>query len=312
VRTQFLLSCFILLAVTLTACTRERPTPEPTASPAATAPASGQGGAEPVVEAIGTSAASPSPSPDAGTPTPEPTATRAMLQYTVQAGDTINSIAASFRISPQLLREMNNLLDDNIFAGQILRVPEGDPTPTPEPFRHTVKANETLSSIAAQYGVSFITLIEVNNIQNPDALIVGTTLLIPGMAAPDTQSTTTTGGTTGTTTTGAQEPVIHVVQPNETLSSIAELYSVSAADISAINNIQNPNLLRAGQRLIIPGITQRQLQEARSIAHVVQSGESLSGIARDYGVTVQAIMTANDLTDPNTIMVGQRLLIPRP
>ncbi len=313
-RTQFLLSCFLLLAVlSLTACTRERPTPSPTI-----APTSEQGGAEPIVEMVDASTATPSPSPDANTPTPEPTATREIFQYTVVAGDTINSIAARFTISTQQLRELNNLRDDNIFAGQILRVPEPDPTPTPEPFRHTVKANETLSSIAAQYGVNPNRLIELNNILNPDALQVGQELLIPGMTAPAGAGSNAQGDAataapgSGATTTDAQQLVTHVVQPGETLGSIAALYGVNAADISAVNGITNPNLLRAGQQLVIPGVTQRQMLEARSTVHVVQSGESLSGIAQQYGVTMQAIMAANELSDPNTIMVGQRLLIPRP
>ncbi|MFN3332899.1 MAG: LysM peptidoglycan-binding domain-containing protein [Caldilinea sp.] len=313
-RTQFLLSCFLLLAVlSLTACTRERPTPSP-----AIAPTSEQGGAEPIVEMVDASTATPSPSPDANTPTPEPTATREIFQYTVVAGDTINSIAARFTISTQQLRELNNLRDDNIFAGQILRVPEPDPTPTPEPFRHTVKANETLSIIAAQYGVNPNRLIELNNILNPDALQVGQELLIPGMTAPAGAGSNAQGDAataapgSGATTTDAQQLVTHVVQPGETLGSIAALYGVNAADISAVNGITNPNLLRAGQQLVIPGVTQRQMLEARSTVHVVQSGESLSGIAQQYGVTMQAIMAANELSDPNTIMVGQRLLIPRP
>ena len=316
-RTQLLFFCLLLLAVfSLTGCTRERPTP--TATPTTeTTSGSEQGGAEPVVETVGTVAASPSPTQEATTPTPEPTATRPVIQYTVRSGDTINSIASSFGISVQQLRELNNLLDDNIMAGQILRIPEGEPTPTPEPFRHTVAANETLSSIAALYGVNYNTLIEVNNILNPDALQVGQTLLIPGVVAPgaasETETSTTDGiATTETTTTSPQDPVIHVVQPGETLSSIASLYDVSTADIGAVNNISNPNLLRAGQRLVIPGVTQRQMMEARSLSHVVQSGESLSEISQQYGVSMQDIMAANDLTDPNTIMVGQRLLIPQP
>ncbi len=312
-RTQLLLSCFILLAaLSLTACTRERPTPEATAT-AEIAPGNTQGG-DPIVETDDTATASPTPAPATSTPTPEAVATRAVTQYTVRSGDTLNSIAASAGTSVQQLRELNNLLDDNIMAGQILRIPEADPTPTPEPFRHTVKSGETLSTIAALYGLNPNTLIEVNNILNPDALQVGQTLFIPGVGAPSTagESVAGTAAGTGGTTASSQDPVIHVVQPGETLSNIAALYGVSAADISAVNNISNPNLLRAGQRLVIPGVTQRQMLEARSITHIVQSGESLSGIAQNYGVTMQAIMAANDLTDPNTIMVGQRLLIPQP
>ena len=45
--------------------------------------------------------------------------------------------------------------------------------------------------------------------------------------------------------------------------------------------------------------------------HVVRSGETLSVIARQYGVTVQAIVEANELADPNTLRTGQKLFIPQ-
>src|SRR5690606_22262648 len=179
----------------MSACTRERSTPEAPAAPTAaaeTAASATPSSAEPVVEA-----GDSTPAPEAeetATPTPEPTDVRGTFQYTVQAGDTIASIAASFSTSEQKIRELNFLPDDNIFAGQILIVPEGEPTPTPEPFKHVVQAGETLFSIAALYGVQPFVLVEVNNIQNPHALAVGTELLIPGVASPSTGGDSDGGG----------------------------------------------------------------------------------------------------------------------
>jgi LysM repeat protein len=65
-----------------------------------------------------------------------------------------------------------------------------------------------------------------------------------------------------------------------------------------------------GQQLVIPGVSAREALEARGERHVVQSGESLSMIAAEYGVSIESIMAANSLDDPNTIVVGQELLIP--
>jgi spore germination protein len=45
---------------------------------------------------------------------------------------------------------------------------------------------------------------------------------------------------------------------------------------------------------------------------VVKPGDTLSGIAKEFGVTVEAIMEVNDLTNPNKIRVGQVLIIPKP
>ncbi|MFI5262799.1 MAG: LysM peptidoglycan-binding domain-containing protein, partial [Candidatus Limnocylindrales bacterium] len=51
---------------------------------------------------------------------------------------------------------------------------------------------------------------------------------------------------------------------------------------------------------------------ASSLTYVVQRGDILSAIAARYGVTVQAIVAANGLADPNHIEPGQRLIIPLP
>lgn len=320
VKSALILS-LLLAAAVMSACTRERPTPEATAAPTAaaeTAASATPGSAEPVVEAVDST-----PTPEAeetATPTPEPTDVRGTFQYTVQAGDTIASIAASFSTSEQKIRELNFLPDDNIFAGQILIVPEGEPTPTPEPFKHVVQAGETLFSIAALYGVQPFVLVEVNNIQNPDALAVGTELLIPGVASPSTGGDSDGGGEDsggvdisqpGTIGADTSSSVTHIVQPGETLNSIAADYGVDSAALASANNLTNRNLVRVGQVLVIPGITEREALEARGTRHTVQTGESLSQIAQQYGVTVEQILAVNGLDDPNTIIVGQELLIPR-
>ena len=59
------------------------------------------------------------------------------------------------------------------------------------------------------------------------------------------------------------------------------------------------------------------IEEARKASyttgyeHFVESGETLGGIARSYGVTVQSIMDANDMDDPDTLTVGQKLFVPK-
>lgn len=311
-----------LAAVALIACTRDRETPTPT--PAADTPVAAQSitvtdtqgsGVDPVVETT------------AGTLEPEPTEEAAAtlepaqtFDYTVQPGETLAGIADKFQTEVQTLRELNFLLDDNIFAGQVLSVPwregmtaEGAPTASPTPFSYIVQQGDTLSSIGFQFGVQPGVLIEVNNILDPNNLTVGTPLLIPGYMAPagtqaggDVMTEEGSGGTGAAT--GAS--VTHIVQPGESLGQIAAEYGVDPVALADANNITNGNLIRVGQQLIIPGVTERQALEARGERHTVQSGESLSMIAAQYGVAVEAILAANSLDDPNTIVVGQELLIP--
>lgn len=315
------------MSFVITACTRERATetPAPTLTlPAEPVNASGSGsgaGSEPAVEQA---------TPTAESATPEATATETetpiadTFEYPVAAGDTLFSIATKFETDVDTIRRLNFLIDDNIIVGQIIQVPykegmtaAGAPTATPEPFRYTVAQGDTLSSIAQQFGVSTVAIIEANNILDPNNLVVGQAILIPGYVAT-TDGTATGGSTAGGATPGATpntgtatvSGVTHVVQPGEGLLEIAEKYGVDVNELAQANNITNRNVLRAGQTLIIPGVTEQQAARVRGTVHVVQTGESLSSIARSFGVSVDEILKINEIDDPNSIYVGQELIIP--
>lgn len=118
---------------------------------------------------------------------------------------------------------------------------------------------------------------------------------------------------------------IHVVQRGDTLSEIAKWYGVSMRSIMSANNISNPNHVWVGQRLCIPGGGGSwddggnwdgggnwggSSGSSCSAWHTVSRGETLSGIARWYGVSMWSIMSANGISNPNRIFVGQRLCIP--
>lgn len=104
------------------------------------------------------------------------------------------------------------------------------------------------------------------------------------------------------------EGVEHVVRWGETVYLIASRYGVSVQEIVAANNLTNPDLIRAGDVLIIPGGTAPSTQQPG--VHIVRRGETLNTIARMYGTTVNAIAIANGIVNPNYIYVGQRLTIP--
>jgi LysM repeat protein len=130
----------------------------------------------------------------------------------------------------------------------------------------------------------------------------------------------------------------HVVAKGETLSSIANRYGLSVGEVAALNGIQDKNKLRIGQKLVIPAGTSKpavrsapkpaatpKAESGTSAASVtgvgstavlppgtpyqVKAGDTLSGIAKQYGVKVDAIVKANALTS-DRIRVGQKLVIP--
>ena len=93
------------------------------------------------------------------------------------------------------------------------------------------------------------------------------------------------------------------IRYGDTLSSIAYQHGVSMRAIMRANGLHNPNRIYAGQSLWIPVRQQHRI-------HVVKYGQTLSSIARHYGVSPWAIARANGITNLDRIYAGQRLIIP--
>lgn len=92
----------------------------------------------------------------------------------------------------------------------------------------------------------------------------------------------------------------YVVQPGDTLRGIAVKTGAGSEAIARANGIAHPFVIRAGQRLSIPG----------GRYHLVRAGETGIAIARAYGVAWGQIIAANELAEPYILRVGQRILIP--
>lgn len=100
----------------------------------------------------------------------------------------------------------------------------------------------------------------------------------------------------------------HQVRPGDTLSGIAATYGVSMTELARLNGITNHDRIYVGQVLTVTDAAAAAAAAPRT--HTVARGETLSSIARQYGVTLNAIVTENGLANPNFIFVGQRLQVP--
>ncbi len=94
---------------------------------------------------------------------------------------------------------------------------------------------------------------------------------------------------------------IHVVQPGNTLWSIAQNYQSSINQIVLVNGLDHPDALVVGQALVIP---------EPSREHIVQPGDTLWGIANRYGVSVQQLAANNNLSNPQLLFVGELIKLP--
>ncbi|UKY36910.1 N-acetylmuramoyl-L-alanine amidase AmiB [Pantoea dispersa] len=106
--------------------------------------------------------------------------TGATQRHTVTRGETLSGIAARYGVSMATLRELNNLKRDVVWVGQRLKVPAGSgvSTAASRPARHKVVRGDSLTAIAAKYGVSPKAIMQANNMKSSNVML-GQNLKIP-------------------------------------------------------------------------------------------------------------------------------------
>ncbi len=267
--------------------------------------------------------------------------------HVVQPGESLSQIAELFRVPVADLMALNGIVDaDAIYAGQSLLLPPGaaeraaqptvaaesvapadvvqvDPryAGTDEPDAHIVQAGESLSQIALRYGIDMAELMDLNGIINPDAIYQGQKLRLThvmstgaAMAAPP-QAEAPGPSPSAVNRTIATRNRTYRVQPGDDLTAIAVRHGVDSAALAAINGLSGPGVLALGQELILPATSlELQVERPRPATsqeeYIVQAGDSLGLIAERFGLTLAELMEANYIANPDTVYIGQRLLIP--
>jgi murein DD-endopeptidase MepM/ murein hydrolase activator NlpD len=118
------------------------------------------------------------------------------------------------------------------------------------------------------------------------------------------------------------EETVYVIQRGDTIYSLARTYKVKIQDILNLNGIDDPSIIRTGQRIRIPGtsgdVSQGTLsassvlpQGQTLVDHRVTRGETLYGIARQYGISLQTLLDANNLSENYNLKAGDLLYIPQ-
>jgi lysozyme len=104
--------------------------------------------------------------------------------------------------------------------------------------------------------------------------------------------------------TGGTPQTTYTVQAGDTLWAIARRFGTTVSELAAQNRLSNPNLIFPGQILILPRST------APLTTYTVRSGDTLSELALRFGTTVSALVSLNNIANPNLIYPGQVLTIP--
>lgn len=242
------------------------------------------------------------------------TSSSATGTYTVQSGDTLSGIANKFGTNYESLANLNNISNPNrIYVGQVLKLSANSNTAssahqattnaTPA-GSYSVKAGDSLSAIAARYGMSYETLARLNNISNPNRIYVGQVLKLSSGSTVSNVVNHSTASAAGS----------YTVKSGDSLSAIATRYGMSYETLARLNNISDPNRIYVGQTLNLgtSGYTSHHYAASSSSnggSYTIQAGDTLSAIAARYGMSYETLARLNNISDPNRIVAGQRIVL---
>lgn len=204
------------------------------------------------------------------------------------------------------LNGWNGNLDLNIFYGnqsdwnaaagytgsQDYTPNEPDHTTQEQAVYYTVKYGDTLSGIAAMYNTTYTYLAQINGISNANLIYIGQVITISGEYESNTSTNT------------GYSAYKYTVRSGDCLSTIGARLGVSWQSIASSNGIHSPYIIYPGQVLTISGGRTSSGQ-----SYTVRSGDTLSGIAAQYGTTYTHLAQINGISNPDLIYPGQTLKV---
>ncbi len=204
------------------------------------------------------------------------------------------------------------------------RVAAAAAAPPPEQ-RHRVRSGESLTGIARQHGVDVYALRARNGLRG-SVIHPGDMLVIPGSAAarsaPVAEARTDIVAqlpervpvATPAAPAPAPKARTHTVKPGDTLWGVARRYGVSVPSLAAANGLKPQSQLVAGRKLKVPaaggaGDAQDPAQETSRLTYQVRRGDTLSGIAERFNVSVEQLKAWNQIGRSNSLRAGQRIVV---
>lgn len=229
--------------------------------------------------------------------------------HVVAAGETLYSLAIRYNTTVEAFVATNGLDNSsNIVVGQVLTIPAtGGPATFPRTYM--LDRGDTLRSVGERFGVTWQAIAAYNSIPNPNVVTAGAVIIIPPVDyVPPT--TPPTGGPIV-----VQPTRTYVVQRGDTLTQIAQRFSVTVQSIRALNSLRANDVLLIGDVLIIPptGGQTGTPQTPRTTVngyYTVRAGDTLFAIASSFGVNVYDLAEVNGILNLNSIYAGQLLRVP--
>jgi membrane-bound lytic murein transglycosylase D len=226
------------------------------------------------------------------------------VRHRIKRGETLSSIAASYRTSVNALVDANNLNSRHrIVAGRTILVPVPDNGSyarssnrkyNAKGGKYVVRRGDTLWDIARGFGTTVTALRRLNGLSRSSRIYPGQRLTVSGK-----------GGSTKATYATAT----YKVKRGDTVGKIAARFGSSVSEIKALNNLRDASSIRIGQMLQVPASgVKRSSGASHIVVYVVRAGDTLWDIAKSFSCSVKDIMRLNGLKS-HRIRVGDKLKI---
>jgi len=180
---------------------------------------------------------------------------------------------------------------------------------------HRVESGDTLTSVAARYGTQAHVVRELNGLGANARLVVGDDLRVPSGVTelPAKVRLAAARVDRGTAAGGGKRGTVHVVRRGDTLSHIARRNRMSVTTLAALNDMDPNDTLRTGQRLIVSrsGASRGGGSSGSPNTYTIRKGDTLSGIARKFGVSVSQLTSWNGISTQTVLRPGRKLTIRR-
>lgn len=235
--------------------------------------------------------------------------------HAVARGDTLSGIAARYEVSMDDLRRWNGLRGSVIRVGQRLQVARATTQALAAeraagPAVVRVARGDTLTGIARRHSVSINDLQRWNRLKG-DTIFLGQRLRVAMTeqiamvaAEPVRPASARSSPAPAQKEAAAVTPAVVKVRRGDTLTGLARRHNVSIADLRRWNSLRRDTLfVGASLRVSAPEDGSKLVRH-----HKVRDGDTLTEIARRYGVSIADLRRMNKLRD-DTIRSGQRLLI---
>ncbi len=176
---------------------------------------------------------------------------------------------------------------------------------------YLVQPGDTVHDIAATHDTSVAALVSVNSLSDGGRWIMpGQRLQLSAQAKSSSSASENAAGSSSAVTKRTDDISTVTVRPGDTLTGTAARYKVSVASVSSTNSITNTRLIYPGQRLVIDAEGTPASKTSNPNTVTARSGDTLSGIAAKYGVSLAALQSANPNVEPRQLWVGATVRLP--